>query len=271
MPRAVQLINAIGQNITGGSFEALTPGTNDSFTIGNYRDGTRATIDEVWGADAQSACEFDIRSPRFHDNIRGIRMAFDFNPTLSGTDGDPQILLPGVARQIVEKSDNLTVEVNGTAADDVNLGFLVNYEDLPGSAARLASWQEIEPRIVNYLGILVAATSGATGDWGASRAFDADDDRLIANTDYAVLGYLTRLPVCGIAISGPDTGNYRIGGPGHWDQDKTNDWFVALGFRHGAPYIPVINSNNKGVTYVQAFDPGGAIATNSVWMLAELS
>lgn len=270
MPRAVQLINAFKQNITGGAFEALAAGTGDSLSIANYREGTRATIDEVWGADSASVAQFDIRSPRFHDNTRGLRFAHQFNPTLSVADGNPQLYMPNVARQPVEKSDTLIVEVNATAADNVNLGYLVSYEDLPGSAARLASWDEVSPRIVNYVGILVSAVAGATGDWGASRALNTDDDRLIANTDYAILGYMTRVACTGIAIIGPDTGNYRIGGPGHWDESKTAQWFVDLAQKYREPYIPIINSNNKGVTNVQAFDVSGAAATQSVWILGEL-
>jgi hypothetical protein len=270
MPRAVQLINAFKQNITGGAFEALAAGTGDSLTVANFRDGSRATIDEIWSGTKTSVASFDIRSPRMHDNVRGLRMTQQFNPTLSGPDGNPQILFPGVAQQPVYKSDVLTCEVNGTAADNTNLAFLVDYEDLPGIAARLATWQEIQPRIVNYVGILVNATAGATGDWGTTRAFNADDDRLIADTDYAVLGYTVQAPLTGIAIVGPDTGNFRIGGPGHWDEEKTGHWFVLLSMRYGIPYIPIINSNNKGITAVQAFDTNGATASQSVWLLAEL-
>lgn len=270
MPRAVQLVNAFKQAITGGAFEALAAGTGDSFTIANYREGTRATIDEIWGGTKTSVAQFDIRSPRMHDNTRGLRLTQQFNPTLSGADGNPQILFPYVARQPVYKSDTLIVEVNGTAADNANLGYLVSYEDLPGSAARLATWQEIEPRIQNYVGILVNATAGAAGDWGTTRAFNADDDRLISDTDYAILGYAVQAPLTGIAIVGPDTGNYRIGGPGYWDESTTYMWFVRLSFTYGEPYIPIISSNNKAVTAVQAFDANGATASQSQWLLAEL-
>src|SRR3982750_4211342 len=141
MPRAVQLINAFKQNITGGAFESLSAGTGDSLTIANFRDGTRATIDEVWSATKTNAASFDIRSPRMHDNVRGLRFTQNFTPTLAGTEKAVQILLPGVAQQPVYKSDVLTCEVNGTAADNANLAFLVDYEDLPGVAARLAPRQ----------------------------------------------------------------------------------------------------------------------------------
>lgn len=271
MPRAVQLINMFKQNLTGGAFEALAAGTGDSLTIANYREGTRATIDEVWAGDSANVAQYDIRSPRFHDNVRGLRFTQQFNPTTSVADGNPQVLMPGVARQPIYKSDTLVAEVNATAANNVNLGVLISYEDLPGSAARLASWGEIEPRIQNFVGILCNATAGATGDWGTTRAFNADDDRLIADTDYAVLGYHTQVPLTGIAILGPDTGNYRIGGPGSWNQEMTSHWFVLLSARYGEPYIPIISSNNKAVTSVQAFDCSGATASQSVWMLAQLN
>lgn len=270
MPRAVQVINAFKQNLTGGAFEALAAGTGDSLSIANYREGSRASIDEIWAGDSAHAAQFSIRSPRLHDFVRGIRLGAQFNPTLSGADGDPQIIFPQYARQQVYKSDTLTVEVNATAADNVNLFYLVSYDDLPGSSARFANWQEILPSIRNYVGIFVNAVSGAAGDWGTSRALNADDDRLKADTDYALLGVTSTLPVGCISIVGPDTGNYRVGVPGSWAEHTVAGWFVDLSLKYGEAYIPIINANNRANTLIQLADAGGAITAQPHLIFAEL-
>ncbi len=262
---------ALKQNITGGAFEALAAGTGDSLAIPNFSPGSRAWILEVWAGNSAHAGEFDIRSPDFHDNTRGIRMAAMFNPTLSGADGDPQMLFPNYLRQPLYASDVLTVEVNATAADNVDLGFLSYFEDLPGAQQRLVSWAEVESRLVDYVGIRVSVTAGATGDWGTGRALNADDDRLKANTDYAVLGITTQLPCCAIGFTAPETSGRRIALPGHWNQQIGGGWFADLSQKYGLPLIPVVNSNNKGNVLFNAADPGGAIATAATVLLAELS
>src|SRR5207244_2958790 len=63
------------QNITGGAFEALAAGTGDALAVPNFVDGSRAYMLEAWGASSAAVADFSIRSPSFHDNTRGIRMA----------------------------------------------------------------------------------------------------------------------------------------------------------------------------------------------------
>ena len=267
------LISTLGlkQNITGGAFEALTPGTGDSFSVPSYRPGSTAWLLEAWGANSTTKCQFRIRSPRLHDNVQGIRLAAQFNPTQSGADGNPQLYLPPYVRQMLYPSDTLTVEVNGTAMDDVDLIYLTYFEDFPGISANLRTWEEIQARIVNTLGVLVTPTAGAANDYGTSEALNADDDRLKADAEYAVLGLTVDLPCTSIGIRGPDTGNYRIACPGHWDSQRSAGFFVALSQMYGLPLIPVIHSNNKGTTLVDAVDAAGATAPNVTLILAELA
>ena len=271
MGKCLQVTHAFKQNITGGAFEALAAATGDSLSVPNFQQGSAASILEVWGGISAHAGEFDIRSPDFHDNTRGLRMAAMFNPTLSGADGDPQLFLPSFVRQPLYASDTLTAEVNGTATDNAGLAWLAYFENLPGADQNLYRWEEIEGRIVNTLGIRVSVTSGASGDYGSNRLLNQDDDRLIANTDYAILGATSQLPCCTLAFTAPETSGRKIGLPLHWSEHLAGGFFVDVANKYRIPAIPVINSNNKGNVVFQAADPGGAIATAATIIMAELS
>lgn len=271
MGRCLQVVHALKQNITGGgSFESLSAGTSDSFAVPNFAPGSRAELLEVWAGTSANAGEFDIRSPDFHDNTRGIRMAYMFNPTLSGADGDPQLLLPPRIVQPLYASDVLTVEVNGTATNNVALDMLQYFDNLPGSEQRLMGWAEVQARTKNNLGIRVSVTAGATGDYGSNRTLNQDDDRLKANTDYAILGATSQLPCGLLAFTAPETSGRRIGLPLHWNELISGDWFVWLSQKYGLDCIPVINSNNKGNVIFQAADAATNVATAATIIMAEL-
>jgi hypothetical protein len=270
MGRCLIATHAFKQNITGGAFEALAAGTGDSLSVPNFAAGSRALLLEAWGGLSANAGEFSVRSPSFHDNTRGLRMAYTFNPTLSGADGDPQLLLPPRIVQPLYASDVLTAEVNGTATNNAALDLLAYYENLPGADQRLESWEVVQARTINVLGIRVSVTAGAAGDYGTARAINADDDRLIANTDYALLGVSSQLPCATLAITAPETSGRKIGLPLHWNELISLDWFVWLSQKYNIPAIPIFNSNNKGNIQLQAADPGGAIATAATLILAEL-
>jgi hypothetical protein len=271
MGKCLQIVHTFKQNITGGgSFEALAAGTGDSLNVPNFVQGSKAWLLEMWSGTSANAAEFDIRSPDFHDNTRGIRLAHMFNPTLSGADGDPQLLLPPRIRQPLYASDTLTAEVNGTATNNVALDLLMYFENLPGSSQRLAGWLEVENATVDNLGIRVSATAGATGDYGSNRTLNQDDDRLKANTDYAILGVTGQLPCGLIAFTAPETSGRRIGLPLHWNELISADWFVWLSQKYNIPCIPIVNSNNKGNVIFQAADAATNVATASTVIMAEL-
>jgi hypothetical protein len=164
----------------------------------------------------------------------------------------------------------LTEEVNGTATNNVGAAFLAYFENLPGADQRLVTFEEVRARAVNNVGIRVSAVAGAAGDYGTAVALNASDDRLIANTDYALLGAVSQLPCCTLTITGPETSGRKVALPLHWNELISADWFVWLSQKYGIPAIPVFNSNNKGNVLVQAADPGGAIATAATLIFAEL-
>jgi hypothetical protein len=69
-------VRAFKQNITGGAFEALAAGTGDSLQVPNFAPGLAGVDPRGVGRELGGGGDFDIRSPDFHDNVRGIRFAY---------------------------------------------------------------------------------------------------------------------------------------------------------------------------------------------------
>jgi hypothetical protein len=226
---------------------------------------------EAWAGNSANACEYQIRSPNFHDNIRGLRLAAMFNPTLSGADGDPQLLLPYLMKQRLYATDTLTVEVNGTATNNVALDLLFYFEDLPGADQQIYRWDELEGQIENYVAIRVSVTAGATGNYGTAVAFNNTDARLEANRYYAILGATSQLPCGLLTITGFETSGRRIGMPLHWDERVSGGWFADISDRYDIPAIPVINANNAGNINVEAADAATNVATAATFIMAQLN
>lgn len=263
----LQVVNFFKQAITGGAFEALAPGTGDSATFFNIPQGSPAYLAEVWAVDDASPCEVSLTASRFHDQVRGIRCQVPDGSTLAPVE-KASLVSPAGLDQPIYPSDVLTVNVNGTAADNVNVTLILYYEDIPGIAASLASYDAVRAAMKNLVGINLSLTPGA-GDWGASVALNASDNRLHANTYYAVLGFTSTLPLAAVGLSGVDTGNLRVGGPVLGDPDHDAYMFADLARQYNAPLIPIINSNNAGSINLQAAAPSGAATAVDV-VLAEL-
>jgi len=261
------LLNATG----GGGWDALTAGSGDSFSIKSFAPGTRAHLIMVHGGNSTTKCDFSIHSPRMHDSTRGYRMAYAFNPTLSGADGNPQILFPRGLRQEMYSTDTLVFETLATANDDVNLVASIYYEQLGGIDGRLITPAEVRARTKNLFGNRVSPTAGASNVYGTAEAVNTDDDRFIADTDYALVGFLTDLPFTSLGIKGIDTGNVRIAAPGHWDPAITSSYFLDLSDAVGLPLVPIMASNNKGVTFVDAVDAVTTVAPLITLLWAELN
>ena len=277
MPPVLTCINAFKQSLSGGSFEALSAATSDSLTIIDYATGSNAYVEEIFAGDSASKMEVAVYSPRFGDNQYGLRLQQMFNPTLSGADGVPQALLPRELDIPVYSTDTLNVQVNGTASDNANVTLQLYYENIQGAGQRLASWEAIKPLIAqanNYasrtLAVEVTVTPGTTGNYGTAVALNANDDRLQADFDYALLGFTCDQPILCFTIKGPDTGYYRVPLPGHWDARHTADWFIQSGKWRNTPHIPIINSNNRATTFLEAIHPSNAGATKLSLILAQL-
>lgn len=278
MPPVITSIGTFKQNITGGAFEALAACTADSLTIIAFDTGYNAYVEEIWSGNSANKMEVAVFSPRFGDNQFGLRLQHQFNPTLSGADGDPQMLLPRELDIPVYSTDLLNVQVNGTATNNVDVVLQLYYENINGAGQRLATWEQVQPLIAQanatqsrVLGIEVTVTPGATGNYGTAVALNANDDRLQADFDYAILGYVVDNATTSIGIKGPDTGFYRIAMPGHWDSRHTADWFIQQAKWRGTPHIPVINANNKATTFLDGLSSANAGATKVSLIMAQLA
>jgi hypothetical protein len=270
---AIESVLGSNGNLTGSTtYDALTPGTGQSFTVRSYVDGTAAYLDDVWATDDDSAAKLSIKSPRMHDTTRGILYAW--TNARSGTEQVfvPEHLTPGWARQRLYSTDILTVTCNtGASADIICALFNVRYENLGGVNARMARWSQIQNAYDNTVGVLTNPITAANGVWGAGVALTSIDNRLHADTDYAVLGWTNSVPCTAVALQGVDVGNLFVGGPGGPDAAETGMFFVNQSVYYGdAPYCPVINSNNAPSVFLQVADVVGSNTIQLTLIMAQL-
>lgn len=249
----------------GAALAPLTPVSGDSLAVQNFELSKKAWLLQLW-ADTQLAGTLRVRSPKFHDNVNGIRVdviASDVKP-----------LLPFAAPQRLYPNDNLIVELSGsvTAGDIEMVTLLQYYEDLPGIAGRFITPEVLTRRMEHLLTVENTLVTGATGGYSGAEAINAEIDQFQHGVDYAVLGFKTDTEAQVIGYRAPDFGNLRIGGPGtETDQDLTADWFIMLSKYYNAALIPVFNGQNKASVLVDcAIDENGADPTVTTF-LAKLS
>lgn len=242
----------------------LTNNTGSSFTVRSASEGTKVTLQDMWAKGA-TAGVFNIHSPRLHDNTTGISIPYAINtPVGALAEAPAQPLVP---------NDPLLAFITGGAAE-TDCGYAtIQYSDLDGIAAVLATEAEITPNIKNLVTVRVTVTGAATlGDWSAGTPLNATDDKLHADETYALLGMFPTNAVGAVAIAGADTGNLRVGMPGEntglgFD---SRYYFLLQSRTSGDPWIPIIKANNKGSTLIYQTD-NAAGANNDVFLFfAEL-
>jgi hypothetical protein len=261
MPRALQLI-AGTVNAAGAGFNTVTAAPGDSFTVAAGTNEGTITLEQLWAAGAVTDM-LRVYSPRMHDNTQGIRVQVGTQKYRS--------LLPWDADQPLYPADTPTFQTDATGAGQTGLLALYEYADLPGANPRLATWDDINPRVEQLSYVEVDVTSSATvGTYGNGVALNANFDNFKANRDYALLGYTVNAGCLGIAITGPDTSNYKIGGPGDPDPAFTKDVFRRASMESGRAFIPVIAANNRGATIVQNVDVAASTAVHVSLALALL-
>lgn len=261
MPRALQTISGFF-TAAGAGTNVATPSAGDSFQVPSFDLSSNAYIEQVH-ANGATTDFIRIRSPRLHDANQGLRV------WVGGT--TRRSLLPWGMNETLYPSDTPTVEIDATGAGTGGILVTYGFTDLPGVQPRLALWPEVQPRIVHVMGCEVDVTSGAIGTWGASAAINSVFDNFEAGADYAWLGYTCSVAVTGLALTGKDTGNLKIGGPGANDNYESTNYFINMADMTGRPSIPIIAANNKGSTILQAVDVAAATATKVTLLLAQLA
>lgn len=247
----------------GAAFTAVTVNTGDSLQIPSFDRGAPAWLENAWAQEGTPGI-LRIRSPKLHDNVQGIRLI------VPETAAKP--LFGDMLDQPVVSLDVLTVELTGGGAETDVAVLMFYIENMDGADQRLATWDQIKPRIKNVLTNEVAIAAPATiGNWSGGTAINTTFDQLKADTAYAVLGYVVGTACSAIAFSGPDTSQLKMGGPGTTDPKYTRDWFVQQSIAGQRPHIPIIKSANKGATLVYSLSNAAPAVINAGLILAELT
>lgn len=219
MGAALEVVNSYVTNPSG--FTAHTALSGDSFQVRNADAGSAIALLAAW-ATAATVGQTRIHSPRMHDNVQGILLRHDVAST-------PRNKLAHPVDQILFSQDTLVVETGTTGTESDGTAYLVYYASLQGSQARFITPAEAAQRTVNLFTQEIDVTSGAAiGQYATARALNADYDLTKGNTDYAILGYESDTTGLSIGIKGPDTGNFRLGGPMTTETLETRDWFTRL-------------------------------------------
>jgi len=261
--QALELIGASGTAI-GATIAALAAVTGDSLAVRSSPPERLTRLIQAW-TDVQVAGTARIRSPRMHDNVQGMR----FDTIIS----DLYPLMPWGMTQRVYPNDVLSVDLAGSAvAGDIEyVLMMLLYEDLGGANAHFIAPDELMRRAINLSNVENTIATGTTAAWTGSEAINAEFDQFHAGGQYALVGYLVDTEASAIAWRGPDTSNYRVGGPGiETDRSVTQDWFLRLSRALGVPLIPVISAENKAGTSIDTIQDENGADTTVISMYVEL-
>lgn len=271
MPPTLTSISTFKQSITGaGAWDALAAVSGDSLTLADFPDANSAYVEQIFTGNSAHSMEVSVYSTRFGDPLYGLRLQHMFNPTLSGDDGSPNLLLGDEVDIRAYQADTLGVQVFGTASDNVNVTLQLYYDNYPGSAQRLATWEFVRGNINKVLGIEVTASPGSAGTPGTAVAISANDNRWVTNRDYAILGVTTSVPIHTVRLYGPDTAYQKIVAPGHWNSQIAAGYFVRNARLRNQARIPVINSLNVASTNIDLIHTSAAASTKVSLIAAEL-
>lgn len=262
MGLAMEVISGSATN-PSSSFTQLTMAPGDTATVRNFNQGDQAWMLDQWSLGATRGLILTI-SPRLHDNVAGI--------TLSYAAALPVPLWSAYQRELLYPQDNLGLYMTGGDSEIDMFTSLMYYSNLPGTSARLYTPAEVIARGLHQSGVQVAITTGGTaGQYGGATAINATQNQFKANTDYAILGYLTDTAVGTLRIRSADFGNLGVGGPGSNNKIETRDWFTRLSDTYNLPMVPVFNAANVSNTIVDICSTQTSTAVVVTLLCLELS
>lgn len=241
----------------------VTPNTGDSFTVPALDQGSTGLLLDAWAFTTTNLLA-RIRSPRMHDQAQNMRL----QPVASKA----YPIMSKNGAQKIYSQDPIIVELTGGASEVDAITLLEYYPSISGISARLHNWAEIAPLIQNLFTVEVDLTSSGTAcNYSATVALNGSFDTFVRDDDYAILGYECATEGVTLGITGPDTGNVRIGGPLTAANWITRNWFVDLNQTYGLPTIPVINSANVAGTNVDCVAQATSTSFKVALHLAQLS
>jgi hypothetical protein len=165
VPYAQVLTTASKANLTGGAFaDALTANVGDSLAVANYGGGG-ARVLEAWAIDNASVCEISwlyTRPEATHDQQRGVRRMIPGTTYGAVAARGALPIMAGLETIDVFKSDVASINVSGTAADNVVMSYVIEYDDLPGAAAVFINPGQLQGLQKSALGIRCDAVASGT-------------------------------------------------------------------------------------------------------------
>jgi len=262
MGRALETITVFATAPNTGAAGAAA--TGNSLTIRNT--DKPAWLLAISGLQQATAGFNRLTSPQLHDTTTGIQVQFAASQASEFSLWTPQRLY---------SQDTLTDTISGsnTAGDIETRQLLVAYDDLPGVDANLIDVATLRKRIDSLYSVPISLTAVATGQYGTAAAVNASADQFKANREYAVLGIAgTATGVAGVRISGPDLGNLGIVTPSlPLETDASEGWWPKTAMRAQWPTIPVFNSANKALTFLQSVGNENAATFTGTLLMALLS
>lgn len=225
----------------GSGGAAATINAGDIAGVRSFNPPSTAVLDFVTRMGATEGF-VSIRSPRFHDPVRGFQVITSETPAV--------LLMPRETGQPVYSADVFTIQVSGGSAEVDGGAFGVYYTDLGGANSKYLNWSDISSSVRNLAPIEVDVAAQATAGAWTDTVITTTENLLKADTYYAVLGYLVDTACIAVGIRSPETANYRCCGPGPTQSFPTDDYFIRMNQRQGRPYIPVFNANNRAGIYV---------------------
>jgi hypothetical protein len=225
---------------TGAAAAAFT---GDSLTIKNDRSKDGPEILSIWAFNQVEGFH-QVAFPTGHDTTRGWRTVVEATDITDRL--DLGISMPVTAQELL----TITIAGSNTAGDVETGHMLLHYRDLPGIDQRNLTWPQVQRRR-EKLTTIQATITGSGAGYSGTELITADSDLLLANRDYALLGIETVTPVGAVWLTGPDTGNVRVGVPGNaLRPDLAGAYFAVLSRAYDLATIPVINSGNRASTSI---------------------
>lgn len=249
----------------GTTLTEITINTGNSKIVRATVPGTNVRLIDTW-ANTQAVGFMQFNSPKMHDAISAVKLATG--------DKNPIPLLPKGIFQKLYPQDQLSIKLAGsaTAGDIDNMSALIYYSDLPGSNGHFITAEECASRALNVKTINNSLTMGTSGDWSGEELLNADEDLLKANTQYALMGMVSKTKMCSVRWRGTDFGNLGVGCPGPDSRDDiTSDYFANLSRTSGLATIPVFNSANIGSIYIDGQNDENALNAIISTILIELT
>ena len=227
---------------TAGTYGALAANGGDTLTVRTISTSQKAELID-FGTFAAATPQIRVISPYLADDVYAL--------SFSANASDPSGLTGPIPTQLLRAQDTLSVQAaNGTASEATGYWQLVYYSDLAGGPSTYIGADELRARATEQIGYQNSVTTVSNGTW-ATQLVSAGTGVLKANAQYAVIGYDLNTACTAFGILGPDTGNFRAGGPGLTTKQFTRTWFFDLSFWTGLPCIPVFNAQNATGTTVQ--------------------